>query len=596
MNHRWMLYRKDADFYQIGEQFHIDPVIARVIRNREIIGEQAIMEYLAPNVAYLYSPWLLAGMEEAVNLLLDKILLQHKIRIIADYDVDGIMSNYILYKGLIRAGGDVDYYIPDRVVDGYGINEDMIEAAHEAGINTIVTCDNGIAARDAIKRAKELSMTVVVTDHHEVPFEEINGVKQYQLPDADCIIDPKRMDCTYPLEEICGAAVAYKLIEGIFERKGIDKKELYPLLEYVGIATICDVMPLLDENRCFVRAALDLLNHTENEGLRALIAVNDLQGKQITEYHIGFVLGPCMNATGRLDTAMLSMELLLAEEKAHAMELAGRLYELNAQRKEMTEQFTEQAVSLVENSEIRYDKVLVVYLPECHESIAGILAGRLRERYYRPAIVLTMTAEGLLKGSGRSIEEYNMCEGLAACQEYLLKFGGHAMAAGLTLELARMEELRRALNSQCMLDDSDMVPTLHIDVPMPIHYVSFALIEQLELLAPFGRANEKPLFAEAKLKVISARVLGKTGNVLKLVLENETGASCEAIYYEVQEFLDNIRHWFGADECDQILHGWLNNVVLDVVYYPTINEYNGTKSVQLRIRYYRKHEELDEVN
>lgn len=596
MNHRWMLYRKDADFYQIGEQFHIDPVIARVIRNREIIGEQAITEYLAPNVAYLYSPWLLAGMEEAVNLLLDKILLQHKIRIIADYDVDGIMSNYILYKGLIRAGGDVDYYIPDRVVDGYGINEDMIEAAHEAGINTIVTCDNGIAAGAAIKRAKELSMTVVVTDHHEVPFEEINGVKQYQLPDADCIIDPKRMDCTYPLEEICGAAVAYKLIEGIFERKGIDKHELYPLLEYVGIATICDVMPLLDENRCFVRAALDFLNHTENEGLKALIAVNDLQGKQITEYHVGFVLGPCLNATGRLDTAMLSMELLLAEEKAHAMELAGRLYELNARRKEMTEEFTEQAVSLVENGEIRYDKVLVVYLPECHESIAGILAGRLRERYYRPVIVLTMTAEGLLKGSGRSIEEYNMCEGLAACQEYLLKFGGHAMAAGLTLELARMEELRRALNSQCMLDDSDMVPTLHIDVPMPIHYVSFALIEQLELLAPFGRANEKPLFAEAKLKVISARVLGKNGNVLKLVLENETGASCEAIYYEVQEFLDNIRHWFGADECDQILHGWLNNVVLDVVYYPTINEYNGTKSVQLRIRYYRKHEELDEVN
>lgn len=596
MNHRWMLYRKDADFYQIGEQFHIDPVIARVIRNREIIGEQAITEYLAPNVAYLYSPWLLAGMEEAVNLLLDKILLQHKIRIIADYDVDGIMSNYILYKGLIRAGGDVDYYIPDRVVDGYGINEDMIEAAHEAGINTIVTCDNGIAARDAIKRAKELSMTVVVTDHHEVPFEEINGVKQYQLPDADCIIDPKRMDCTYPLEEICGAAVAYKLIEGIFERKGIDKHELYPLLEYVGIATVCDVMPLLDENRCFVRAALDFLNHTENEGLKALIAVNDLKGKQITEYHIGFVLGPCINATGRLDTAMLSMELLLAEEKAHAMELAGRLYELNTRRKKMTEEFTEQAVNLVENSELRYDKVLVVYLPECHESIAGILAGRLRERYYRPAIVLTVTAEGILKGSGRSIEEYNMCEGLAACQEYLLKFGGHAMAAGLTLELAKMEMLRKALNSQCMLDDSDMVPTLHIDVPMPIHYVSFALIEQLELLAPFGRANEKPLFAEAKLKVISARVLGKTGNVLKLVLENELGASCEAIYYEVEEFLDNIRHWFGADECDQILHGWLNKVVLDVVYYPTINEYNGTKSVQLRIKYYRKHEELDEVN
>lgn len=593
MNYRWVMYGKKADFYQIGEQFDINPVIARVIRNREVVGEQAIGEYLSPDVAYLYSPWLLMGMEDAVNLILDKILLQHKIRIISDYDVDGVMSCYILFKGLQRAGAVVDYYIPDRVVDGYGINESMIEAAHEAGINTIVTCDNGIAAKGAIKRAKELDLSVIVSDHHEIPFEEINGVKQYQLPDADCIIDPKRMDCTYPLEEICGAAVAYKFIEGIFERKGIDKQELIPLLEYVGIATVCDVMPLLDENRCFVSIGLDCLNHTQNEGLKALISVNDLQGKQITEYHIGFVLGPCINATGRLDTAALSMELLLAESKGKALELAQQLYQLNEERKALTQEYTDKAIQMIEYSELKYDKVIVVYLEDCHESIAGIIAGRIRERYYRPTLVLTLTAEGLVKGSGRSIEEYNMYDSLTENKEYLLKYGGHAMAAGFTMELSRMEEFRKALNTGCKLDDSDMVPTIHIDVPMPIGYADFALVEQLKLLAPFGRANEKPLFAEAKLKVTSARVLGKSGNVLKLILENETGETAEAVYFEVENFLEDIRNWFGADECDQMLHGWLNNVVLDVAYYPTVNSFNGTQSIQLMIKYYRKHEELE---
>ncbi len=590
MIHRWMMYSKKADFDRIAEQFHIDPVIARIIRNREVVGDQAIAEYLAPNVEYLYSPWMLKGMEEAVNIILDKMMLQYKLRIISDYDVDGVMSAYILYRGLLRAGADVDYYIPDRVVEGYGINEEMIEEAHEAGINTVITCDNGIAARDAVKRARELNMTVIVTDHHEIPFEENNGVRQYLLPDADAIIDPKRVDCNYPLEEICGAAVAYKLVEGIFERRGIDKHELYPMLAYVGMATVCDVMPLLDENRCFVRAALDLLPQTENEGLKELIAVNDLQGKQITEYHIGFVLGPCINATGRLDTAMLSMKLLMAENRTEAQETARQLYELNEERKRLTGEYTEQAIELIETSELKYDKILVVYMPECHESIAGIIAGRIRERYYRPALVLTMTAEGLVKGSGRSIDEYNMYDGLTGCREYLLKYGGHAMAAGFTLELANIEQLRKALNTQCLLDDSDMVPTIHVDVPMPIQYANMEMVEQLRVLPPFGKANEKPLFAEAKLKVASARVLGKSGNVLKLTLENEAGASAEAVYFEVDSFLEDIRNWFGSDECDQMLHGWLNNVVLDVAYYPTVNEYNGLSTVQLNIKYYRKHE------
>lgn len=593
MNYRWMMYSKKADFGQIAEQFHIDPVIARIIRNREVVGEQAIAEYLSPNIEYLYSPWLLKGMEEAVNIILDKIMLQYRFRIIADYDVDGVMSAYILYQGLNRAGADVDYYIPDRVVDGYGINEQMIEEAHEAGINTIITCDNGIAARGALKRAKELQMSVIVTDHHEVPYEEAAGVRQYLLPDADCIIDPKRVDCNYPLEEICGAAVSYKLVEGIFERKGIDKNELYSMLAYVGIATVCDVMPLLDENRCFVRAALDLIPQTDNEGLKALLSVNQLQARDITEYHIGFVLGPCINATGRLETAELSMKLLLSENRAEALELAEQLYHINEERKELTRQYTEQAIALIEGSEIKYDKVLVVYMPECHESIAGIIAGRIREKYYRPALVLTMSADGLVKGSARSIDEYNIYEGLSGCGEYLVKYGGHAMAAGFTLELANIENLRKGLNSRCMLDDSDMIPTIHVDVPMPIQYANMEMIEQLKCLEPFGRANEKPLFAEAKLKVSSARVLGKNGNVLKLSLQNEAGAIAEAVYFEVDSFLEDIRNWFGPDECDQMLHGWLNNVVLDVAYYPVVNEYNGFQNVELRIKYYRKHEEFE---
>lgn len=591
MEYRWMMYSKKADFNQISEQFHIDPVLARIIRNREVTGEEAIQEYLQPDIGYLYSPWYLKDMEEAVGIILDKILLSHKIRIISDYDVDGVMSNYILYKGLLRAGADVDYEIPDRVQDGYGMNEAMIDRAQEAGINTIITCDNGIAASSAIQHAKELGLTVIVTDHHEVPFEEIDGEKQYILPDADAVVDPKRGDCNYPLPEICGAAVAYKLIEGVYERKGIDKQELYPLLEFVAMATICDVMPLLDENRCFVKLGLDMLNHTTNEGMKALLVVNDLQDKFISEHQVGFVLGPCINATGRLDSAMLSMQLLLTEEKSEAMELARQLYELNEERKALTLEYTEKAYALVEQNGMQQDRVLVIYLENCHESIAGIIAGRVRERYYRPVLVLCDADEDMVKGSGRSIEEYHMYDALNACQEYLVKFGGHAMAAGFSLMKENIEILRQALNEQCPLAAEEMLPTIMVDVPMPIDYISFDFVSQLELLKPFGKANEKPLFAQTQLKVLSAKVLGKNANVLKLTFESASGTRMEGVYFEVDAFLEDIKKWFGADECDQMLHGWLNTVVLDVAYYPTINEFNGMQTLQLNVKYYRKHEE-----
>ncbi|MBR6222189.1 MAG: single-stranded-DNA-specific exonuclease RecJ [Lachnospiraceae bacterium] len=591
MEYKWMMHGKKADFSRIGEQFNIDPVVARVIRNRDVVGDQAISEYLEPSVDYLYDPWLFKDMDTAIDIMMDKINLGHNIRIIADYDVDGVMSCYVLYKGLQRAGANVDYEIPNRVLDGYGLNEAMVDRAYDSGINTIITCDNGIAQFAAVSRAKELGMTVIITDHHEVSYTEEDGVRTYQLPSADCVIDPKRDDCTYPFPNICGATVAYKFVQCLFEKRGIDKGELTPLLMYVGFATVCDVMPLLDENRCLVKTALDMINKTDNEGIKALISVNLLSEKTITEYHLGYVLGPCINATGRLDSANLSMKLLLAENRTEALELASQLYNLNSERRSLTEEYTGRAFELIENSEIRNDKVIVIFLDGCHESIAGIIAGRIKEKYYKPALVFTRTSDNLYKGSGRSIKEYNMYEELAKCQKLMLKFGGHAMAAGFTIWPDNLEPLRKALNLECALTGEDMLPKIMIDVPMPIDYIHFELIEQLNRLAPFGTANPKPLFAQQKLFVRSARVLGKEGNVLRLVFESETGAQMEGVYFEVTEFLDNVKEWFGENECDQMLHGWMNKVVLDIAYYPTINEFNGMRALQLNVKYYRKSED-----
>ncbi len=587
MNEAWIVYNKKADFYQLAQRFSIDPVIARIIRNRDVITEKEFDEYLNARQD-LYDPRQMKDMEKGAAIIKDAIEQKQKIRIISDYDVDGVMSNYILYQGLKRCGAEVDYRVPDRITDGYGMNEAMVREAYDAGIRTLITCDNGIAALRPIAYAKNLGMTVVVTDHHDIPFEyDDEGHKEYMISAADAVIDPKQQDCRYPFKQLCGAGVAYKFMQVMYSICGIGQEEGEEFIEYVAIATICDVMELRDENRVLVRRGLDELNRTGNFGLRALMKVNDLGGKKVQSYHVGFILGPCINSTGRLENAKMAMDLLTEQNYDIALTMAKDLKSLNDVRKGMTEQGVAAAIDQIETTSLIHDRVLVVYLSGIHESLAGIIAGRIRERYYRPTLIITDSEEGTLKGSGRSIENYNMFEELSECRDLLTKFGGHPMAAGFSLQTRDLEYFRHKLNLLCDLTDEDLTPKLYIDVPMPIDYISFDLIEQLELLEPFGKGNEKPLFAQKNLNVRSARVLGQKGNLLKLELESENGARMEGIYFQVEEFMENIKCWFGEAEWDQMMKGWLNKVRLDVAYYPSVNEYNGMRALQIVVKRYQ---------
>lgn len=589
MNEKWIVYNKKADFYRLSEQFHIDPVIARVIRNRDIVSPEEFERYLGDGGS-LYDPHSMKDMDKGVQLIQNAIIEQKKIRIISDYDVDGIMSNYILYQGLLRCNAQVDYRIPDRITDGYGMNENMVREAHDAGIEVLLTCDNGIAALLPIAYAKNLGMTVVVTDHHDIPFEyDEDGKKEYLQSVADAVIDPKQPDCNYPFKHLCGAGVAYKFIQTLYAICGVDVQEAERFIEFVALATICDVVDLRDENRILVKRGLAELNRTGNYGLRALIKVNNLGMHQLQSYHLGFVLGPCINATGRLETAKLAMELLLEEHYDTALERAERLKALNDERKEMTQTGVAAAIEQVETTTLADDRVLVIYLPNTHESLAGIIAGRIRERYYRPTLIVTDSEGGMLKGSARSIEAYNMHDALTECKDLLTAFGGHPMAAGFSLPAKNLEYFRHKLNVLCELTEEDLTPKLYIDVPMPIDYIHFDLIEQLEQLEPFGKGNEKPLFAQKNLKVLSARVMGRNANLLKLELESENGARMEGIYFEVEAFMENIKAWFGEAEWDQMMKGWLNKVALDIAYYPSINEYNGIRAMQIVIKSYLPH-------
>lgn len=589
MNEKWIVLNKKADFYQLAEQFHIDPVIARVIRNRGMITPEDFEGYLGSD-GKQYDPHLMKDMEKGVELIKDAITRQEQIRIISDYDVDGIMSNYILYKALKRCNAKVDYRVPDRIADGYGMNEGMVREAYDAGVRVLLTCDNGISALLPIAYAKNLGMTVVVTDHHDVPFEyDEDGKKEYIQSVADAVIDPKQPECKYPFKELCGAGVAYKFVQMLYEACGIGAVEAEAFIEFVAIATVCDVMSLIDENRTLVRRGLEELNRTGNYGLRALMKVNDLGAQKVKSYHLGFVLGPCINATGRLENARLALELLLEENYDQALKQAERLKELNNERKEMTQRGIDAAIKQVETTTLAEDKVLVIYLPDTHESLAGIIAGRVRERFYRPTLILTDSEDGMLKGSGRSIEGYHMYDALTECKDLLVKYGGHPMAAGFSIQAKDLEYFRHKLNLLCDLTEDDLIPKLYIDVPMPIDYIHFDLIEQLELLEPFGKGNEKPVFAQKNLKIRSAKVLGRNANLLKLELESESGARMEGIYFEVEEFLENIKLWFGEAELDQMMKGWLNNVALDIAYYPTTNEFNGMRAMQVIVKSYLPH-------
>lgn len=565
----WMLQTKRADFSAIAERFHISPVTARIIRNRDVVGEEAIRRYLDGGMEDLHDPHLLKDMDRTVEILKGKIKEGVKIRIVGDYDIDGICATYLLYQGIRRCGGRVDYQIPERIKDGYGINESIIRRAGEEGIDTLITCDNGIAALEQIRMAKELGMTVLITDHHEVPLGE-DG--EELPPPADAIVNPKQRACAYPFKGICGGVVAYKLVQALYEACNIPIEEWEAMLEFAAIATVGDVMRLQDENRILVRLGLKQMARTRSLGLRKLVEACGLDIRDLTAYHIGFVVGPCLNASGRLQTAKLALELLLCGEGEEAARMAGKLRELNEERKEMTQQGTEEALRQV-GEKYAKDPVLVVFLPDCHESVAGIIAGRVREAWNRPTFVLT-PGEECVKGSGRSIEAYHMYKEMCGVQDLFLKFGGHPMAAGFSIRECHVEELRRRLNGQATLKPEDFIPRVWIDVAMPLEYISEGLMQELKRLEPFGQGNEKPQFAQKGLHIRSARVLGKNRNAVKLALVTEQGLAMDGMLFT---------------EGDRFMEELGRQTRIDVVYYPDVNEYNGQRSLQVVIREYKLH-------
>ena len=584
---RWVLLRKGADFEAIGKKYQISPRLACLIRNRDVIGEEAVDRYLNGTISDLYDGMLMKDMDKAIDILKEKILEDKKIRVIGDYDIDGVNATYILLEGLERLGADVDSDIPDRISDGYGLNRHLVERAYEAGVDTLITCDNGIAAADEIAYGKEMGMTVIVTDHHEVPFDEHDGEKRYRIPPADAVMDPKQPDCLYPFKGLCGAAVAYKLMEALWESMGKDSADLDDLIENVAIATIGDVMDLEDENRIFVKEGLQMLRRTKNPGLKALIECTGIDKNSLNSYHIGFVLGPCINASGRLDTAKRALELLRAGTQKEADILAGDLKALNDSRKDMTEEAVKQAEEQVETTTISKDKVLVVYLPDCHESLAGIVAGRIRENYYKPVFVLTDAEEGV-KGSGRSIDGYHMYEELNKCKELLTKFGGHRLAAGLSLPKENVGKFREMLNKNCTLTEEEMTEKVTIDMEMPFGCVTEGLVKELELLEPFGKGNTKPVFAARDVTLLGTRILGKNRNVLKLQVQDVNGCRIEAmLFHHADDFLGKLEEQYGKTEVEALLKGRGRQIRISMTYYPDINEYMGKKTPQIVVTHYR---------
>lgn len=584
---RWVLLRKGADFEEIGKKYQISPRLACLIRNRDVIGEEAVDRYLNGTISDLYDGMLMKDMDKAIDILKEKILEDKKIRVIGDYDIDGVNATYILLEGLERLGADVDSDIPDRISDGYGLNRHLVERAYEAGVDTLITCDNGIAAADEIAYGKEMGMTVIVTDHHEVPFDEHDGEKRYRIPPADAVMDPKQPDCLYPFKGLCGAAVAYKLMEALWESMGKDSADLDDLIENVAIATIGDVMDLEDENRIFVKEGLQMLRRTKNPGLKALIECTGIDKNSLNSYHIGFVLGPCINASGRLDTAKRALELLRAGTQKEADILAGDLKALNDSRKDMTEEAVKQAEEQVETTTISKDKVLVVYLPDCHESLAGIVAGRIRENYYKPVFVLTDAEEGV-KGSGRSIDGYHMYEELNKCKELLTKFGGHRLAAGLSLPKENVGKFREMLNKKCTLTEEEMKEKVTIDMEMPFGCVTEGLVKELELLEPFGKGNTKPVFAARDVTLLGARILGKNRNVLKLQVQDVNGCRIEAmLFHHADDFLGKLEEQYGKTEVEALLKGRGRQIRISMTYYPDMNEYMGKKTPQIVVTHYR---------
>lgn len=582
-----MVINKGADFKGIGNKFHIDPVTARIIRNREVIGDEEIHSFLAGTLQELPDVHLMQDLDLLVELLDQKINEKAKIRIIGDYDIDGVMSSYILYRALTKCGAQVDVAIPNRITDGYGLNRNLITEALECGVDTILTCDNGITAIEEIAYAKEAGMTVLVTDHHEIPFKDVDGERIYMRSEADAIVNPHQKTCAFPYKNLCGAGVAWAVIVALYEKNNIEQKEAEELLEFVAFATVGDIMSLTGLNRILVREGLKRIHHTTNIGMRALISRCGLLPEQIDTYHFGFVLGPCINAAGRLDTARRALRLFISESPEEAAEVADELVILNEERKEMTRQGVEEAKQLVEEGGYENDPVLILYLPNVHESIAGIIAGRIREYYYRPTFILTKGEDGV-KGSGRSTEEYSMYEQMCKCSDLLTKFGGHPMAAGLSLPEENVEAFRKQMNENCPFRAEEMVQTIHIDVPMPVDYVTNALVEEFSILAPFGKDNPKPVFADRNLKISRMWIVGKNQNVLRMTLISKQGRPLSAIYFgDIEAMQTYLMEQYGTQEVDKAFHGRENNMQISIVYSPKLNTYKDSETLQFEIQYYR---------
>lgn len=585
MKKKWFLKNKKADFKRIAEKYKINEVIVRLMINRGI-KEDEIEKYLYPSLKNMYNPFDMKDMKKGVDILKEKIVNKEKILIVGDYDVDGIVSTYILKEGLKKCGANVSYEVPDRVKDGYGINVSIIDKAYENGFRTILTCDNGIAAIEQIKHAKELGMTVVITDHHDIAKVEENGEVKERIPEADAVINPHQKECKYPYEYLCGAGVAYKLLQAIMPEYGFSDYEIEDFIQYVAIATVCDVVELKDENRIIVKNGLNALFNTNNIGLQELIQVNGL-ADDISTYHLGFVIGPCLNASGRLDTAKIAISLLSCTERIEARNIAIELKKLNDQRKDMTGENLEEAIEVIEKNHMYDDMVLVVYLPECHESLAGIIAGRIREKYYKPTIVLTK-GHNIAKGSCRSIDNYDIFAELQKCDSLLTKYGGHPMAAGLSLPEENIDKLRKMLNDNCTLTEDDIIPRMSIDICMPLGYITEKLIGELKLIEPCGKDNEKPIFAEKDIIVNRIYKLGKNKNVLKLNITNQYNKTIDAMFFgNIDEFENYIVEKFTEDELNKAFSGVVNDIRLSLIYYPVINEFNGRKSLQITIQDYQ---------
>lgn len=584
---KWIEIRKGGNFMEMAKKYGIDPLIARIIRNRDIIDEKEITEYLYGGKEALHNPHLLKDVDKAAEIIAEGIAGKKAMRIIGDYDIDGVNATYILLEGIRRCGGNVDAAIPDRMKDGYGINEHLIEQALSAGKELLITCDNGIAAINEINFAKEKGMTVVVTDHHEIPYRNTEQGKEFLRSNADAIVNPKQNDCLYPCKGICGAVVAWKLVQVLYERMDIPVEEADIFIENAGFATVGDVMDLTGENRILVKLGLKALEHTKNPGMKALIAKNKLSDKSLSAYHIGFVLGPCINASGRLDTAKRSLELLMERDEVKASALAGELVELNESRKYMTQQETQKALEQIEKEGREKDKVLVVYLPECHESLAGIIAGRIREAYQRPVFVLTRGEEGV-KGSGRSIEAYSMFDKMTEVAELFTKYGGHPMAAGLSMREEDIDKLREQLNQKAELSEEDMAEVVRLDAVLPMSYFTVDTIRQLSVLEPCGKSNTKPVFADRNIKITRAGIVGVNRNVLKLHLLDSMGNPVAGVYFgEVEKFLTFLSEKFGSEEVDAAMHGKENSIQFAAVYEPAVDTYSGRESVQAIIRRFR---------